>query len=70
MVAFLEHHLNPLHVFCRLRDLGIGKTPAQFICLIYEKSFFNLFFNRIIKVRIRARDNYNLKAKSNGCWLK
>ncbi len=46
MVAKLKHYMNPLHIYCRLRDLGLAKGPALFICSIYERSFFRYFVTR------------------------
>lgn len=35
----LKHFLNPLHVYCRLRDLGFPKTMSIWICKQYEKAY-------------------------------
>ena len=43
MSLFLQHHLNPLHVFCRLRKVGLPKKPAISICKLYERAVFNPF---------------------------
>jgi hypothetical protein len=40
----LKHHLNPFHVYCRLRDLGLGKRLASFLCRIYERAIFKRYF--------------------------
>ena len=40
MYAELKHYLNPLHIFCRLRDMGISKGKAAFLCQIYEQFIF------------------------------
>jgi hypothetical protein len=37
--AFM-HYLNPLHVYCRLRDVGLPKSAAFFLCRFYEKVIF------------------------------
>jgi len=42
MGSALKHYLNPLHVYCRLRDFGIAKGHAVLICRLYEKTFFKL----------------------------
>ena len=44
MVIALKHYMNPLHVYCRLRDLGIGKEPATCLCRIYERIIFKKCF--------------------------
>ena len=36
----IQHHCNPLHVYCRLRGLGLGYTTAHWLCRIYERVFF------------------------------
>jgi len=37
MGAALKHYLNPLHVYCRLRDLGMTKGVAVSLCKLYER---------------------------------
>ena len=46
MVAVLQHYMNPLHIYCRLRDVGLSKRQAIFLCLIYERSIFRFFIVR------------------------
>jgi hypothetical protein len=41
----LKHHLNPLHLYCRLRNIGIRKETAIFLCRFYERMVFNLFMS-------------------------
>ena len=36
----LKHYFNPLHIYCRLRDMGIAKGRAISVCRIYERSIF------------------------------
>ena len=36
----LKHYFNPLHIYCRLRDMGIAKQSAMSLCRIYERSIF------------------------------
>ncbi|MFP4036457.1 MAG: hypothetical protein ACLFUE_02945 [Desulfobacteraceae bacterium] len=43
MTTLIEHYLNPLHIYCRLRDLGLGKRPARFICCHYERIIFRRY---------------------------
>ena len=43
MPAAIKHYLNPLHVYCRLRDLGLAKNPAVFLCRIYERAIYNRY---------------------------
>jgi len=46
MPAAIQHYLNPLHIYCRLRDLGVSKWQAAKVCKFYEKNFFKLLFPR------------------------
>lgn len=46
MGSALKHYLNPLHVYCRLRDLGLAKGPAIFLCRIYERMIYKSFLVR------------------------
>lgn len=46
----LQHYLNPLHVYCRLLDIGIPRSIAAFLCRNYEKAAFNSF-----KVLLKAK---------------
>jgi hypothetical protein len=46
MGSTLKHYLNPLHIYCRLRDIGLAKGQAVVICRFYEKTFFKLLFIR------------------------
>lgn len=36
----IKHYLNPLHVYCRLRDAGLSKGAASNLCRIYEEKVF------------------------------
>lgn len=48
MTAHLQHYFNPLHIYCRLRDIGLSKGKALFFCKVYEKIVFKpLFFERV-----------------------
>ena len=44
MTAAIKHYMNPLHIYCRLRDLGLAKGPAAVLCRIYERSIFSKYF--------------------------
>jgi hypothetical protein len=37
MAMAIQHKLNALHVFCRLRDMGISAKAAQRLIKLYEK---------------------------------
>jgi len=51
MGAALKHYLNPLHVYCRLRDLGMTKGVAVSLCKLYERMVFRLFVISIAIIR-------------------
>lgn len=36
----IQHRVNPLHVYCRLLDLGVGRFISRRICVFYEKLLF------------------------------
>jgi hypothetical protein len=36
----LQHYLNPLHVYCRLMDIGIPRSFAMLVCKLYEQMIF------------------------------
>jgi len=38
-----RHVLNPLHVYCRLKDLGLPSSVAHRMCRVYERFIFRLF---------------------------
>jgi len=40
--AHLQHKFNPLHVYCRLRCLGMGHAPARAVCSCYERMLYRL----------------------------
>lgn len=41
-----QHFLNPLHVYCRLRDLGfLPVNLCKRIVILYEKHIFNKLYN-------------------------
>lgn len=43
MSSAIAHYMNPLHIYCRLRDLGLGKRPARFLCCFYERAIFKRY---------------------------
>lgn len=38
----LQHYLNPVHVYCRLRDLGLDRDRAKTICAAYERYIYRV----------------------------
>lgn len=40
---FCQHILNPLHVFCRLRQAGFTLGTARNVCRVYERGLYRFF---------------------------
>ncbi|WP_243543913.1 hypothetical protein [Pseudodesulfovibrio tunisiensis] len=38
----LQHHFNPLHVYCRLRGMGIAHKTARSLTFCYERLVYRL----------------------------
>lgn len=38
----LQHRLNPLHVYCRLRTMGVADNAARAMTSCYEKMVYRL----------------------------
>ena len=38
----LQHRLNPLHVYCRLRALGMAHDSARALSFCYERMVYRL----------------------------
>lgn len=36
----LEHYMNPLHCYCRLRDFGLNASFASKVCGFYERFIY------------------------------
>ncbi|MEF2145326.1 MAG: hypothetical protein V3573_07770 [Desulfovibrionaceae bacterium] len=36
----LQHILNPLHLFCRLRRAGLRTGPARLLCRFWERGIY------------------------------
>jgi hypothetical protein len=43
MLNAIKHYFNPLHIYCRLRDMGLPKVEAIFVCRLYEGFLFRPF---------------------------
>lgn len=39
-----QHTFNPLHVFCRLRQVGMNIRAARVVCRVYETCLYKLMF--------------------------
>jgi hypothetical protein len=40
MGPVMQHYMNPLHIYCRLKDLGVPKNIAKYLCRIYESGIY------------------------------
>ncbi|WP_394699726.1 hypothetical protein [uncultured Pseudodesulfovibrio sp.] len=38
--SFCQHVFNPLHLFCRLRQVGISTFAARNVCRVYERGLY------------------------------
>ena len=45
----LQHYLNPLHIYCRLLNLGFPRRLAVFISRFYERDIFTLFSGKLYR---------------------
>jgi len=36
MMLSIQHHLNPLHIYCRLVKMGVNKGLSKSVCWYYE----------------------------------
>lgn len=36
----LQHRLNPLHIYCRLRTLGVAHKAASVLTRCYERAVY------------------------------
>ncbi len=39
---FLQHRFNPLHVYCRLRDVGLSPRTAGRVSGLYERYVYRM----------------------------
>jgi hypothetical protein len=37
----VQHKANPLHVYCRLVDLGMGRFLSRKVCVFYERLVYS-----------------------------
>jgi len=45
----LQHRLCPLHIYCRLRNLGLSKKAARNLCHCYEVNIYQPVYKRYLK---------------------
>ena len=36
---YLQHKLNPVHIYCRLRDFGFGIAKARRVTTVYARLY-------------------------------
>ncbi|NJB68246.1 hypothetical protein GGQ74_001919 [Desulfobaculum xiamenense] len=41
--CLMQHYLNPLHVYCRLRDMGVSTSLTRHMCSVYERYVYRIF---------------------------
>jgi len=39
---YFQHVFNPLHVYCRLRNIGVETSRAQRVCFVYERFVYRI----------------------------
>jgi hypothetical protein len=39
---YIQHRLNPLHFYCRLRDMGVRGNTAVRMSAIYERFLYRI----------------------------
>lgn len=49
-LLYLQHILNPLHIYCRLVDLHINQNTALKIAYIYDRGIFR-FINLLNELK-------------------
>ena len=37
---YLQHRLNPVHMYCRLVDFGLASVSARRVCSVYERFIY------------------------------
>lgn len=37
---YLQHRLNPVHMYCRLMDFGLADASARRVCSVYERFIY------------------------------
>lgn len=40
---YFQHFFNPLHVYCRLREIGMQSNTAHRVCIVYERLVYRVF---------------------------
>lgn len=51
-VKFIQHHFNSLHMFCKLRALGVSKTTAIRVCRAWERIVHPYLYRRELARKI------------------
>lgn len=52
IALFFQHYFHPMHVWCRLLDVGImGKSTATKLCSYYEVSIYDKLIQKCASIR-------------------
>jgi hypothetical protein len=57
--GLIKHYLNPLHVYCRLLDIGLSEKTASSFCRRYEKALGSYFRDNGKKVNGWDNEGHN-----------
>jgi hypothetical protein len=52
----MQHKVNPVHLYCRLLEVGISSKKAGRLVCFYEKTLFRFVIRRVLKLLIRGDD--------------
>ncbi len=44
---WFQHRINPLHIYCRLIDAGLGVKFSRRLSIFYEKHFYHSLLRRL-----------------------
>jgi hypothetical protein len=55
MIASVQHYANPLHIYCRLCDLGVSRKNAKWICARIEPALKRLIYEKPAQEKINPK---------------
>ena len=58
IALYVQHWLNPLHIYCRLIDLGCKKGPSINLCRVYDSRLYDPFI-KPATIKIHSAFNVN-----------
>lgn len=59
MKISIQHYINPLHLYCRFRDLGLFEDLAKSLCVAYEDSIYKWLTKCHAKCRCKWNNWWN-----------